>query len=106
MQKSKIVFLIPALISALAAIYMLLENQNIGFPDGHLTDLDKAMRIFYKIAIPFTLFFSVCFVLMLFTSFFKRTAGMVLLYCFSAAIVVGILVSCYLSLTLDNGIGG
>jgi hypothetical protein len=106
MKKNKIVFLMPALISVLAAIYMFLENQNLGFPDGHLTDLDKAMSVFYKIAIPVSLFFSASFVLIFFTSFFKRTTSMILLYCFSAAITIGIIVSYYLSVTLDNGIGG
>jgi hypothetical protein len=106
LKSTGFLFLLAALISLLIAVYMILENQMLGFPDGHLTDLDNALCVFYKIAIPVSILFLISFLLMSFSTFLKRKIRIIILYCFAATIFIGISVVCYFIKTLDNGIGG
>ena len=42
----RLTFIVMIIISSIAGIVQFLAIQNLGFPDGHLTDADRAMKFF------------------------------------------------------------
>ncbi len=56
MRKSAWIFVLAALAEA---VYFFLEYRSLGFPDGHLTSLDRIRQIMYPIFIVLSLMYCV-----------------------------------------------
>ena len=96
------------MLSIIASVLLYIERQNIGFPDGHLTELERAEKplIF---GLSFTLMVSGLFLLYL-ASFIKWKNSNILFYSTLILILTVVLIATSLYVNfisiLENGGGG
>jgi uncharacterized BrkB/YihY/UPF0761 family membrane protein len=96
------------LVALFTALFFYMGLQMAGFPDGHLTDLDKAEKKFhpYFIALSVACGLYLIYIALTATSrgIGKKFAGGAVAYLLMLGVTLAI--EFYLSQTLDDGIGG
>lgn len=107
-KTNKILAYVFAILSLVAAALLYLETSMKGFPDGHLTELDRAERPLFNV-LCFLLTISGLFLIYIawFSKgqnrnviFYKVTIFLIL------SVIVGYGLDMYLTSTLENGGGG
>lgn len=105
---NKILAFILSLVSLLIGGYLLLEFQGLGFPDGHLTELELSLEKLY----PFYIFIYVLFAgYFLYLGFIQQANNPILkprstLVSFVVFFIFMLFVNGYLASILDHGAGG
>lgn len=106
MPKNKILILSLGFISLAAAVIMLLNLHGLGFPDGHLTELDQALGIFYKAGIAFYGILSICFLISFLNKVINEKLAAIIVSAFIVITIAAAIILIYLVNNLDDGTGG
>ena len=91
-------------ISISIILYILLHS--LGFPDGYLTDLSKALKILYELMTGLYLVFALCFIYAAFSETVRNKFGNFLKYSFILSGIAVLIIYFFLMMYLDNGQGG
>jgi len=100
--------LFAALSLALPALLYMGHFRYMGFPDGHLTELDRAEKLLFQVFLWFSMACGIQLLTLSISPAWQENGKMlrVSIIVYGVMVLVARLVRCFLGLHLDNGRGG
>ena len=108
MALKRIVFLVLVGVTLIIAAVCHLVMKSMGFPDGHLTELDRARRVLYSVVMLVSIIVAAAF--FYFSVIFQRCHSLrfpvILFTCYAVLLATSFLTNHVFTGVLDHGKGG